>query len=322
MQGGSEVGAGLYVVLELDGLGGQQQGGAGVVERERASAQAARLGREACGAGRLGGPVGNPRLSYGQRSCDEGEGQEDGAGGEEHAESADHAGLGLRVGCEGGLFVVGCLSGGVEEVAFVGRELAVGGMAPFLGLGQPGPAVELAGGAAQGVPRVSRTDQVVADPLPLDVVVQPAAESGPGAGEGFVGDLDQAFFAGDEAGGDEEVDEVVLGGLGGDQSAGEPGADRFGGGSGRDQAEEHVAQQVAFGGVDLLVEGLGGLGDRALDAAGGLVAGHGQGVGLAAAPGLGQRVGQQRQRAGFVLDLAHQEIDQPGFEDQALLPGG
>ena len=55
--------------------------------------------------------------------------------------------------------------------------------------------------------------------------------------------------------------------------------------------------------------------------AGGPVAGHGQGAALAALPGLQQRVGEQRQGAGVVLDLAHQQVDQAGLDQQARLPG-
>ena len=65
------------------------------------------------------------------------------------------------------------------------------------------------------------------------------------------------------------------------------------------------------------VQPLGRLRDRAPDAAAGPVSGHRQGVALASLPGLHQGVGQQRQRARLVLHLPHEQVDQPGLDDQA-----
>ena len=73
--------------------------------------------------------------------------------------------------------------------------------APVQRPGQPDAAVELAVGAAEGVPGVGGGREVVPDPLALDVVVEPAAEPGPGAGERLVGDLEDAVVAGDQPGG-------------------------------------------------------------------------------------------------------------------------
>ena len=52
------------------------------------------------------------------------------------------------------------------------------------------------------------------------------------------------------------------------------------------------------------------------DAAGGLVAGDGQGATLPALPGPAQRVREQRQRARLALHLPHQQVDQAGLEEQ------
>ena len=71
-----------------------------------------------------------------------------------------------------------------------------------------------------------------------------------------------------------------------------------------------------------LVEPLGGLGDGLADAAGRGVARHGQRVALPALPRLTQRVRQQRQGARLALDVAHQQVDEAGFEPQPGLRGG
>ena len=66
---------------------------------------------------------------------------------------------------------------------------------------------------------------MVQDPLALDVVVEPAAQPGPGTGEGLVGDLEDPVVAGDQPGLDEHLDQLVVLGVGGDQAPRHPGAD-------------------------------------------------------------------------------------------------
>ena len=201
-------------------------------------------------------------------------------------------------------------------------ELGVGPVAPLEGLGEADAAVELAGGSAEGVPGVGGGGEVVEDPLALDVVLEPAAEPRPGAGERLVGDLDDAVVAGDQAGPDEPVDELVLVGVGDDLAAGDAGADGLALLSGGDQPQEQVVQRLALSGLEVAVQLLGGLGDGAADPAGGLVAGDGEGASFAAQPGLAQGVGEQGEGAGLVLDLADEEVDQAGLDDEPGLPGG
>ena len=153
-------------------------------------------------------------------------------------------------------------------------------MRPFLplqGLGEADASVQLAGWATQGVPGLGGGGEVVQDPLALDVVLQPAAEPRPRAGQRLVCDLDDAVVAGDQPGSDEPVDELVLGGMGDDLAARQPGSDRFAFGAGGDEAEQEVVQGAPLVGVELAVQGLGGLRDRSADPAGGLVAGDGEG---------------------------------------------
>ena len=127
-------------------------------------------------------------------------------------------------------------------------DLGEGGVlvgAPVKRPGQPDAAVELAVRTAERLPGVGGGREVVPDPLALDVVVEPAAEPGPGSGEGFVGDLEGAVVAGDQPGGDQHLDELLVLGVGADQAPRHPGADRFALGARRDQAKDEVAQQVS-----------------------------------------------------------------------------
>ncbi len=201
-------------------------------------------------------------------------------------------------------------------------SVGVGAVAPLEGLGEADAAVELAGRPAEVVPGAGGRTEVVEDPLALDVVLEPAAEPRPGAGECLVRDLEDSVVAGDQPGLHEPVDELVLSGCGDDLSAGDAGADGLALLSGGDEPEEQVVQRLALSGLEVAVQLLGGLGDRAPDPAGGLVAGDGQGASFAAEPGLAEGVGEQGEGAGLVLDLADEEVDQAGFDDEPGLSGG
>ncbi len=115
---------------------------------------------------------------------------------------------------------------------------------------------------------------------------------------------------------DEQLDDVVVGGVAGHRAAGHPVADRLPVGAECHQAQEEVPHQGALVGRHLFVERLGRLGDGASDAAGGAVAVHGERASFAALPGGAQGVGQQREGARFVLDVLHQQLDQARFEQE------
>ena len=151
-----------------------------------------------------------------------------------------------------------------------------GPVAPLEGLGEADAAVQLAVRPVEVVPGVGGGREVVEDPLALDVVLEPAAEPRPGAGERLVRYLEDSVVAGDEPGLHEPVDELVLIGGGDDLSAGDAGADGLALLSGGDEPEEEVVQRLALSGLEVVVELLGGLGDRTPDPARALVAGDGQ----------------------------------------------
>lgn len=89
----------------------------------------------------------------------------------------------------------------------------------------------------------------------------------------------------------------------------------------RGQAQEQVARGQLLLGVEVGEDPFGGLGDGALDAARGAVPLDGQGPALALHPGLRQRVREQGQRAPLAGHLLHEQVHQPGLEEQARLPG-
>ena len=57
---------------------------------------------------------------------------------------------------------------------------------------------------------------------------------------------------------------------------------------------------------------IGGGRHGALHTAARLIARHGEDAVLPMGPGLGQRVRQQRQCAGLAVDVAHEQVDEPG----------
>ncbi len=138
---------------------------------------------------------------------------------------------------------VGVTPGVVEEVPFGRGEGGMGSLLPVQGGAEPDSPVQLGVGAAHRVPRVGGAGEVAEDPLAIRVVVEPALQAGPRPGQRLVRELDDTVVAGDQAGIDEQVDEVRRGRgrLGG--CAGEPGVDT---GSpsmlGPDQPQQQVAE--------------------------------------------------------------------------------
>jgi hypothetical protein len=267
----------------------------------------------------LGGPV---PLADGHDADDQRDDQRDPEGRELGPEPAVGPGGALELVGLALALAVALGPAGAEERPLEGVEVGRRPVAPVDRLVQPDAAVELALRSAHGIPRLGGGAEVPPGPLPLDVVVQPVAQPGPGAGEGLVGQLDHVLVAGHQPGGDELFDDLLADGVGGHDPAGDPGADRFAVGAGRHQAQQEVAQHGALLGRRALVELFGGLGDRPADAAGGLVAGDGQRAAFAAPPGLAQGVREQRQRARLALHVPHQQVDQAGFEAQPRLAGG
>ena len=215
----------------------------GVANRAHPTGQRAQ-GRLASCSGRLVALVGDPMgLHEGEPTGDDGDGERRRGGNEQRSQPPVLASL-LAYPLFGrfgfGSFPFGT---GVEEGPFGGVQVRLGPRLPVQGSGKAETAVELAVGPLHGVPGVGGEGEVAQDALAFDVVVQPVAEAGPGPGEGLVSQLDGGVVAGDEAGADQQLDELFVFGVGGDGAARDPAAHRFALRRGGDQAQEKVAEQ-------------------------------------------------------------------------------
>ena len=158
------------------------------------------------------------------------------------------------------------------------------------------------------------------DPLPLDVLVQPSAQSGPFTGQRLVRDLHVALVAAEQPRVHELFDEPVVCLVQRQLAARDAGADRPAVVAGGHQAEQHVAQVSPLALVEPDVETLGGLRHGVLDPAGAPVALDRERGSLTPFPGLPEGVREQRQRAGLAVDVADQQVDQARLEAEAGVP--
>ena len=120
---------------------------------------------------------------------------------------------------------------------------------------------------------------------------------------------------------DQQLDQSLLLGAGDDPVPRDPDPRRLALGTGGHQPHQQVPELVALLERHVAVHRLGGLRDRATHTPGGDVPVDGEGSPLAPVPRLHQRVRQQREGAGLVQDLAEQEVDQTGFDQEPRLPG-
>lgn len=234
---------------------------------------------------------------------------------------------------------------GLEEGLFAGAEAAAA--VEFVGPGadrvEAGAAVEGGRVAVLALPFGGGVGELLVDEESGAVGVDPVAQSGPGVQQGFVGDLDGVAVHGDQPGPDEDV---KGGGRGvrvgelfhqGAAAGAAPGRDDALVGH-VDEPGQDAPDGLLLGRVQLGEHGLGGAGDGALDAAGPLVPGHGEGGVLALLPGGEEGVRDEGQGAGggvvggvgtvhgarFVAQtrVAQEERDQAGFEGDTGEFGG
>ena len=311
-----QVRAGRRRVVHADAGHREQHRQVDVVGRQGPGTGAAGLG------GRLGGQrrtrvgVGPVGLTDGEASRDQRGDQQHHGPGEQSTLAADQAGLDPRPDLCFAPFGLFRLLGGVEEGGLglgQGRRSA---RSPLEGPAQARSSVQLAVRAAEQVPGVGRTAEVVQDPLTFDVLLEPALQPGPRARQRLVGDLHDAGVTGDQPGAHQQVDEILVLATARQQASRHAAPHRFALGAGRDQAEHEVAQHVPLVLLDADVHRLRRSGDGAANAAGCGVPRHGQGAALTSVPGLHQGVGHERQCAGSTGDLADEQVDQPGFDQQ------
>ncbi|GHJ23740.1 hypothetical protein TPA0909_53540 [Streptomyces albus] len=85
----------------------------------------------------------------------------------------------------------------------------VGAAEEFGRLGQSAAPVERPGVAVQLLPAVGGLGESAVGAQPFAVLVDPAAEPGPGGDEGFVGEIDGVPVQGEQPGGDETFEYVA-----------------------------------------------------------------------------------------------------------------
>ena len=137
-----------------------------------------------------------------------------------------------------------------------------------------------------------------------------------------MGELDGVGFGRDQASAHEEAHDPFAACVTPEGVDGDPGADGFAVGCVCDEPEQHRAQDAALIERKAFVEAIGGPGDGAADAAGRPIPLDGEHSAVAVLPGLCQRMRQQRQGAGLALGVAHQQIDEAGFESKPGLERG
>ena len=300
-QRGEQAGPRVRGVVEVDGFDGEQQRHFDVVGVER-------LGGRPAGIGDDGGAVGALGLTKRQRP---GAGGHDEQRGNTDDEGPPHTFRARLPAAQP--------AAGVEELPLRGSQVGVRqpaldrvvtGVLVHRGLGEAGAAVELALRTAHRIPRLRRGDEVAEDALPLDVVVEPAAQSRPDPHQRLVGDLDGLAIARHEALRHEHLDQPLVVRVDRQAAPRNAAAHRRAVAAVADEPQQQVLQQRPLFGRQPLVDRLGRLCDRTADAASRAVAGDGEGAPFAPLPRLAQRMRQQRQRARLALHLAHEEVDE------------
>jgi hypothetical protein len=157
------------------------------------------------------------------------------------------------------------------------------------------------------------------DPEVVAVVLDPLAQPWPLAEQRLVRELDGARADGQQPGVGEMADHGrgVAAALGLELREREAAALDAALGLHLGQPEEHRARERLLPRVEPAERLLREPRDRPEDAARGLVGREPQPPPVPALPELEQRRGQQRERAGLVLDVAHQRLDEVGLDVQA-----
>ena len=304
---------------ELLGGCGEQECELGVVSVQGGCSDGDRGLSQGCLPGFVRVLVGASTLSYGEDAEDDSDGERGGDGASGGAEDAVGAGLAAylpRQHCRLGIGVGGAR---VEKDPLDRRELDVRPFGPRHSAREPDPAVELALGPSQVVPGPRRGGQVVEDPAPVDILVEPTTQAGPAVDERLVRHGDGSVIDGHEPGADEEVQDgpvrlvqVVLR---------HPGSAGFGVVAHDDQTKHQRPQHGLLRFRERRVDLLGGVGQRTAHAATRPIPRHGQGAAFATSPRLGQRMGEQRERYRGFFEVAEKQFDEPWFDQQPALRG-
>ncbi len=212
---------------------------------------------------------------------------------------------------------------GGKEVPFPSAEFGPVPLAEGLAcLRQPYPPVQRARVTVQLGPGVGGFRESAVQAEAFAVLLDPAAQPGPGADQGLVGQLHGVAVDGQQALTDQAFEHVGGGGVGVQLGAGDRAPGVLGAVAGLDQAQQQGPGRGGLGGGAAGVGGLGGVGDGAVDSADGLVGGEGEGLAGAAAPDLAQGVRHQGQPARLSGDVGDDPRRQGAFDDQSAGGGG
>ncbi len=214
---------------------------------------------------------------------------------------------------------------GVEEGALDRAEIRAMPGEALLGRGEAGAAVQGPGVPGERVPGAGRFGDLAMDTQTVAGVVDPGPQPRPGGDQCLVGQVDRVAVERDQpcAGQSFQYRGRVRGGSGGALRlqfgvvGGATGV--LGALTGSDQPQQDAPGDLGLLRGEPAVQLLGGAGEGAVDTACHPVGGQGQGAALAAAPGLQQGVGHQRQSAGFLGDVLDDLRGQRALDDQ---PGG
>ena len=190
-------------------------------------------------------------------------------------------------------------------------------VAPFERGLQAGAAVQVVLGSTGRVPGLRGRGHHREDASALGVLLEPRCEARPCRRERLVRHLDRLGPGAHEARLGEHREHLVARGIRSQVLRRHPPADRAAIGSQRHQSKEDPAARHPLVGVHRLVETVGGLRDRARDAAGRLVAGDRERGALAAEPGLDERVRQVGECAGLARGIPEDDLGEAGLEPQA-----
>ena len=254
-QNGQQIGSALAGVVEAKCLDGEEHRPVDVVGRQGLGADVVGVDGCRCGVRPL-------VLAHGQHSGDDDRDDQNRNPSECAANPAP--GASLPADALPGLthLGVGESMRRVEEILLRRRQVGAATVPPLERLGQSDASVQLGVRTTHETPGVGRVGQMAEDALPVDVVVEPAPEARPRSGQGLVGQLDDTVVAGQEASIDEQLDQVLVVGVGGERAPGHRMRHGLAVGGGRHQAQQEVAEQRALFGRDPFVDGLGGSGPR------------------------------------------------------------
>ena len=206
----------------------------------------------------------------------------------------------------------------VDERLLGGGEVGRDGRHPFLDGAQPCPLVQLGAVTTGSLPFGGGGGQMAKDPLALAVLVQPGAQAGPRPAEGFVRDLDAVGVGREEPSVEQRVQHLVVAVVPDQVAVGESGGVTGAPASDSDTSRSNSERVIRRPSGDRRSRTRSAVAATApVHAPARLVAGHGQHPIIPVHPGLGQRVGQQRQGPGLAFDVAEDHVDESGFEPQA-----